>query len=103
MSKRTKIDFEQLLIRGEAERAERERLVKREFQRLLTKARDAAEGGEAAWSVQSTDDKIFVSMALNRHDWLTQMGYTIPEAIIQLEPELVYWIPDIAKIVSRDD
>ena len=72
------------------------------FQHLLGKARDAAKGGEVAWSMQSTSEKIAVALVLNRFDWLTQVGYTIPQAIEGLGP---YWtdaIPDVARTVLSE-
>ena len=52
-----------------------------EYRRFLQKVRDAYHGGEDAWSVQSTGEKLAVALALNRQDWLARMGYTMAEAI----------------------
>ena len=69
------------------------------FQHLLGVARDAAKGGEAAWSAQSTGEKVAVALVFNRFDLLTRVGYTIPQAIESLGP---YWtdaIPYVARTV----
>ncbi|OJY94600.1 MAG: hypothetical protein BGP25_05340 [Lysobacterales bacterium 63-13] len=54
-------------------------------------------GGDRAWSVQSTGERLAVALALNRFDWLSAMGYTIPEAIDRLDQEWVALIPVVAK------
>lgn len=51
------------------------------YEHLLRKAREAKHGGEQAWAVQSTGEKVAVALVLNRADWLTAMCYTIAEAI----------------------
>jgi len=62
-----------------------------ELRHLLSKARDAASGGEDAWHVMSTGEKLAVAMVLNRADWLHEMGYTIAEAIFRCDS----WVPII--------
>lgn len=74
-----------------------------EFLHLLGKVRDAAAGGKEAWSVQSTGEKVAVALALSRFDWLHSMGYTIPEAIDRAGPEWISMIPEIEKIILRDE
>jgi len=51
------------------------------YQQLLGKARDAKRGGEGAWSVQSTGEKLAVALVLNRPEWIAGMGYSLAEAI----------------------
>jgi len=51
------------------------------FLKFLDKALQAAELGEDAWRPMSTGEKVSIALALDRADWLTQMGYTIPQAI----------------------
>ena len=52
-----------------------------EYRHFVSKAMAAKEGGEAAWAVQSTGEKVAVALALNRADWLALMNYTMAEAI----------------------
>ena len=39
-----------------------------EYRHFVSKAMAAKEGGEAAWAVQSTGEKVAVALALNRAD-----------------------------------
>lgn len=71
-----------------------------EFKHFLGKARDAKNGGHASWCVQSTGEKVAVALALNRADWLAEMGYTIPEAIDRAGTVWVNLIPKIAKALE---
>ena len=70
------------------------------FQQLLSKARDAAAGGEAAWATQSTGERLAVALVLNRFDWLDKMAYTIPEAIDRVGPDWVGMIPTVSKMIQ---
>lgn len=70
-----------------------------EFKHLLAKARDAATGGENAWSVQSTGEKLAVALVLNRFDWLQAMDYSIAEAIERVGPQWSGMIPAVAKAI----
>lgn len=70
-----------------------------EFRHLLGKARDAAAGGDAAWSVQSTGEKLAVALVLNRFDWLQSMDYTIAEAIDRVGAEWIAHIPVVARVI----
>lgn len=65
-----------------------------EFQHLLSKARDAVEGGDDAWHVMSTGEKLAVALVLNRADWLQEMGYTMAEAIFRCDS----WVPLIPRV-----
>ena len=71
-----------------------------EFNHLLSKARDAKEGGRDAWSVQSTGEKVAVALVLNRADWLTSIDYTLAEAIDRVGPEWLILVPMVAKALS---
>lgn len=73
-----------------------------EFRHLLSKARDAARGGNNAWSVQSTGEKLAVALVLNRFDWLQAMDYTIAEAIKRVGQEWVGMIPTVAKVIHDE-
>ena len=67
------------------------------YDHLLRKAADAKRGGHAAWTVQSTGEKVAVALVLNRADWLTERGYTIAEAIERSGSEWVAMIPQVAR------
>ena len=73
-----------------------------QYRQLLNKARDAKLGGFDAWSVQSTGEKVAVALVLNRADWLTKIGYTIPEAIDRAGPSWVSMIPDVARVLDDE-
>ena len=70
---------------------------------LLAKARDARAGGDAAWRVQSTGEKLAVALVLNRADWLAAMDYTIGEAINRVGAEWVACIPEAERILRDDE
>lgn len=73
-----------------------------EFKHFLGKARDAARGGVDAWRPQSTGEKVSVALALNRSDWLQEMGYTIAEAIDRAGPEWIALLPHIVRQLAKD-
>lgn len=68
---------------------------------LLTKACDARDGGQEAWCVQTTSEKLAVALTLNRFDWLQEMGCTIAEAIEHVGPQWVGMIPAAAKAIHN--
>jgi hypothetical protein len=70
---------------------------------LLNKARDAKHGGHDAWSVMSTGEKVAVALVLNRSEWLTEFGFTIPEAIDRSGPAWLAFIPKIARDLADED
>jgi hypothetical protein len=74
-----------------------------EYQHLLRKARDAKHGGREAWDVMSTGEKVAVALVLNRPEWLTEYGYTIPEAIDRTGAEWVSLIPKVARDLADED
>ena len=74
-----------------------------EYQHLLRKAREAKSGGRDAWSVMSTGEKVAVALVLNRPEWLTEYGYTIPEAIDRTGLAWVSLIPKVARDLAEDD
>jgi hypothetical protein len=73
-----------------------------EYRHFLGKARDAKKGGHTAWCVQSTGEKVAVALALNRADWLEEVGYTIPEAIERAGEVWVNLIPQVAKTLENE-
>lgn len=74
-----------------------------EFAHLLAKARDAKRGGEAAWSCQSTGEKVAVALVLNRADWLKSMNYTLVEAIDRAGPTWVAMFPMVVAQLEQDE
>ncbi len=70
-----------------------------EFRHLLGKARDAEAGGDGAWSVQSTGEKLAVALVLNRFDWLQKMDYTMAEALDRVGAEWIGMIPAVARVI----
>jgi len=73
------------------------------YEHLLRKARDAKRGGHGAWGVQSTGEKVAVALVLNHADWLTQIGYTIPEAIERSGTEWVAVVPQVARQLAEEE
>jgi len=71
------------------------------YEHLLRKSRDAKRGGHAAWSVQSTGEKVAVALVLNRADWLAEIDYTIPEAIERSGAEWVAIVPQVARQLAE--
>lgn len=69
---------------------------------LLHKARDAKHGGEDAWSVQSTGEKLAVALVLNRPDWLALMGYTLAEAVDRVGPEWCSHLLSVQRELADD-
>ncbi|WP_382228945.1 hypothetical protein [Hydrogenophaga atypica] len=68
----------------------------------MSKARAAMEGGDAAWAVQSTGEKVAVALALNRADWLASMNYTMAEAIERAGPVWISLLPRVVRALDRD-
>ena len=73
------------------------------FRQFLGKALDAKRGGHDAWAVQSTGEKIAVALALNRTDWLAEMGCTLADAIDRAGAAWVAMVPAIAKAIRYED
>jgi hypothetical protein len=73
------------------------------YEHLLRKSRDAKRGGRDAWGVQSTGEKVAVALVLNRADWLSEIDYTIPEAIERSGMEWVAIIPQVARQLIEEE
>lgn len=56
------------------------------FEHLMQKVRDAANGGINA---MSTGEALSVALVLNRPDWLKSMGYTIAEALDRIDLDTI--------------
>lgn len=74
-----------------------------EFNHLLGKARDAKNGGHEAWRVQSIGEKVAVALVLNRADWLTEMDYSLAEAIDRTGSEWLELVPIVAKALAAEE
>ncbi len=74
-----------------------------EYQHLLGKARDAKRSGHDAWAVQSTGEKVAVALVLNHADWLTEMDYTLAEAIERTGQEWLSLVPLVARTLRDED
>lgn len=70
------------------------------MEHLLAKARQAASSGIG---VLSTGEALAAALVLNRHDWLTDMGYTIAEAIDRIDDDWVPLIPKAARMIHQAD
>jgi hypothetical protein len=74
-----------------------------EFRQLLGKARDAKLGGEPAWSVQSTGEKLAVALVLNRPEWISAMGYSLAEALDRVGTDWLSFVPEVARELQREE
>jgi len=74
-----------------------------QYDHLLRKSQEAKRGGQEAWAVQSTGEKVAVALVLNRADWLAQIDYTIAEAIARSGPEWVAIVPKVARQLAEED
>ncbi len=72
------------------------------YQHLLRKSLDAQRGGHAAWSVQSTGERVAVALVLNRADWLAEIEYSISEAIERSGMVWVSIIPQVARRLAEE-
>ncbi|TSA04896.1 MAG: hypothetical protein D4R81_01205 [Nitrospiraceae bacterium] len=68
-------------------------------QHLIRICREAVAGG---WAVQSTGEKLLTALILNRGDWLSEMGYTMADAIDRVGLDWIALIPDVAKILREE-
>lgn len=73
------------------------------YNHLLYKAKSAKRGGQGAWAVQSTGEKVAVALVLNRADWLEEFDYTLAEAIERAAQEWVAIIPQIARQLAEEE
>jgi hypothetical protein len=72
------------------------------YQDLLRKSLDAKRGGHAAWTVQSTGERVAVALVLSRADWLAEIDYSIAEAMERTGPEWVAIIPQVARQLADE-
>jgi hypothetical protein len=72
------------------------------YQHLLRKSLDAKRGGHAAWTAQSTGERVAVALVLSRADWLAEIDYSIAEAMERTGPEWVAIIPQVARQLADE-
>lgn len=63
---------------------------------MFEKSKAAALGGWDALSVMSTGESLASALVCNRCDWLTRLGYTIPEALTRVGE----WAQDVSAVAS---
>lgn len=66
---------------------------------LTMKARDALVTGSTGG--MSTGEALAVALVLNRSDWLSDMGYTIAQALERIDDELVRAVPVASRLVNE--
>lgn len=71
-----------------------------ELRHIITKARDAKNGG---FGVLSTGEKLAAALVLNRPDWLAEMNYTLAEAIERVGAEWLSLIPEAARMLEHEE
>ena len=69
------------------------------LQQILDKSRQARDGG---FGVLSKGEMIAAALVLNRADWLTEMNYTMAEAIERLGGEWLARVPVAARTLQRE-
>jgi hypothetical protein len=70
------------------------------YQRMLTKARQVANGGKDAWYCMSTGEQIAVALVLNRADWLEETGYTIAQGLDRIGTDWMICIFPVAQAIE---
>lgn len=66
---------------------------------LTMKARDALETGSTGY--MSTGEALAVALVLNRIDWLSDMGYTIAQALGRIDDDWIQAVPAAARLVNE--
>lgn len=69
------------------------------LEQILDKSRQARDGG---FGVLSKGEMIAAALVLNRADWLTEMNYTMAEAIERLGGEWLARVPGAARTMQRE-
>lgn len=49
----------------------------------------------------STGESLTAALVLNRHDWLTEMGYSIAQALDRIDSETIQHLADAARCVAE--
>lgn len=68
---------------------------------MFEKSKAAALGGWDALSVMSTGESLASALVCNRCDWLSKLGYTIPEALTRVG-EWAQDVPDVASELEAE-
>ncbi|TKR56027.1 hypothetical protein D7I39_05260 [Allopusillimonas ginsengisoli] len=63
------------------------------MQSILSTIRDAANGN---LGILSTGEALIAALVLNRTDWITDMGYTVAQALERIGPKWSALIPEIS-------
>jgi len=50
----------------------------------------------------STGESLTAALVLNRHDWLTEMGYSIAQALDRIDSETTQHLADAARCIAED-
>ena len=51
----------------------------------------------------STGEALTAALVLNRHDWLAEMDYTIPQALDRIDTDTVEHLAEAARFTARAD
>lgn len=70
------------------------------MQTILSKIRDAANGN---LGTLSTGEALIAALVLNRTDWITEMGYTVAQALERIGPNWSAVIPEISQEYGRQE
>lgn len=68
------------------------------MQSILSKIRDAANEN---LGTLSTGEALIAALTLNRTDWITEMGYTVAQALERIGPNWSALIPEISQEYGR--
>lgn len=72
------------------------------FRHFFNKALAAKTGGHAVWRRQTIDEKLAVALVLNRADWLSEMNFSIVEAIEQVGPLWLSLMPRVVRSLESE-
>ncbi|OAX88954.1 hypothetical protein A7D16_09290 [Xanthomonas nasturtii] len=70
------------------------------LQRTIEVARAAARMGEPG--PLSTGEALTAALVLNRADWLTEMDYTIAQALDRIDSDTVQHLRDAERVLRRE-
>ncbi|WP_299998180.1 hypothetical protein [uncultured Cedecea sp.] len=70
------------------------------MQIILSKIRDAESGN---LGILSTGEALIAALVLNRNDWLSDMGYTVAQALERIGPNWSARLPEISQEYRRQE
>jgi len=70
------------------------------MQTILSKIRDAANGN---LGTLSTGEALIAALVLNRTDWITEMGYTVAQALERIGPNWSARLPEISQEYGQQE